>query len=172
MKSVTKTCLNCGTEFNAPQKEVNRGYGKYCSRSCSAKHIRNPKQLNTKCDNCGKEFYKSGWRKSQSKSGYHFCSRKCKDEAQRVESHLKNFNPPFYEEGSDCASTYRAIAFRNKEHKCTICGYKEVIEVLVVHHIDQNRSNNSMSNLEILCPTCHEVKHFKTKTGRWGKITN
>lgn len=35
-KTVEAQCLFCGKIFNALLKDIKRGYGKYCSRSCSA----------------------------------------------------------------------------------------------------------------------------------------
>jgi len=48
---------------------------------------------------------------------------------------------------------------------CADCGWKKYPEVLQVHHIDENRRNNSIENLIVLCPTCHNVKHFLNKSG-------
>jgi len=56
---------------------------------------------------------------------------------------------------------YRQIALRNKPNKCNICGYNTFIKVLEVHHIDGNRKNNELSNLEILCPSCHKLRTLK-----------
>ena len=56
---------------------------------------------------------------------------------------------------NDIALNYRKLAFRNYEHKCAVCGYAEDADLLEVHHIDENRSNNKLSNLIILCPLCH-----------------
>lgn len=36
-----------------------------------------------------------------------------------------------------------------------MCGYKEEPRILEVHHKDENRSNNDIHNLCILCPNCH-----------------
>jgi len=52
-----------------------------------------------------------------------------------------------------------------KEYKCEECG---VVEwngkpiSLQLHHIDGNRKNNSLENLQILCPNCH------TQTDNYG----
>jgi hypothetical protein len=48
-----------------------------------------------------------------------------------------------------------------------MCGYDKHPEVLEVNHKDIDRTNNSVENLEILCPTCHEEFHFLTVTGKW-----
>ena len=41
------------------------------------------------------------------------------------------------------------------EHKCMCCGWDEDDRILEVHHIDENRKNSHISNLCLLCPTCH-----------------
>jgi 5-methylcytosine-specific restriction endonuclease McrA len=50
---------------------------------------------------------------------------------------------------------------RNMISKCERCGYSEHPEILGVHHKDRNRHNNDLSNLEVLCPTCHSLEHRK-----------
>lgn len=47
-----------------------------------------------------------------------------------------------------------------REHKCEKCGLTEWQGEkipLEVHHIDGNRRNNSLSNLQLLCPNCHSL---------------
>ena len=50
---------------------------------------------------------------------------------------------------------YRRVAFNNYEHICAVCKYDKDSRLLQVHHIDNDRNNNSLDNLIILCPTCH-----------------
>lgn len=50
---------------------------------------------------------------------------------------------------------------RNLINKCERCGYDKYIKILGVHHIDRNRNNNSIQNLEVLCPNCHSEEHMK-----------
>jgi 5-methylcytosine-specific restriction endonuclease McrA len=43
-------------------------------------------------------------------------------------------------------------------HKCEKCGNTEWFGqpiALEVHHIDGDRTNNSLENLQLLCPNCH-----------------
>lgn len=54
------------------------------------------------------------------------------------------------------STAYRRNAFLYYPHKCKICGWSKDERVLEVHHIDENRDNNDISNLVILCPTCHK----------------
>jgi 5-methylcytosine-specific restriction endonuclease McrA len=45
-----------------------------------------------------------------------------------------------------------------KNHSCELCGLEEWMGQKVpieLHHIDGNRFNNNLSNLQILCPNCH-----------------
>ena len=56
------------------------------------------------------------------------------------------------------------IALRGR--KCENCGLEEWLGqsiALEVHHIDGDRSNNSLENLQILCPNCH------AQTENWRK---
>jgi hypothetical protein len=48
--------------------------------------------------------------------------------------------------------TYR----RARKDACERCG---VTEQLCVHHKDENRYNNELSNLETLCRRCHQLHH-------------
>lgn len=53
-------------------------------------------------------------------------------------------------------SEYRDLCFAEKGRECIICGATEDI---VVHHIDGDRSNNSLSNLMPVCWSCHFSIH-------------
>ncbi len=52
---------------------------------------------------------------------------------------------------------YRNLAFRNLEHKCDKCGKTDC--KFEVHHRDENRENNELQNLQILCLSCHRRLH-------------
>jgi 5-methylcytosine-specific restriction endonuclease McrA len=55
---------------------------------------------------------------------------------------------------------YRTTCFLHHDKKCLICKEKNIVEV---HHIDRNKSNNSSTNLIPLCPTHHRYCHSKYK---------
>ncbi len=45
-----------------------------------------------------------------------------------------------------------------KEHKCECCGLTTWLEKpipLELHHIDGDRTNNTLENFQLLCPNCH-----------------
>jgi len=153
-----KNCLNCNSVFSTRETETKRGNGKFCSLSCSAKYYGKKTQAkpNVKCSFCGKEFHLANKRIKNSKSGFHFCCRGHKDEAQRSE-HFKEMWPAHYGTGS---RDYRRKALKKYGGRCQRCGYDKHIAAITVHHKDYNRKNDSISNLEILCANCHSVEHY------------
>lgn len=154
---IEKNCLECDELFFTEAREVNRGNGKFCSIKCSNIYKgKIPKESNVTCAFCKKDFYKNKSKQSKSKSGLHFCTRACKDKAQRIGG-IKDIQPNHY---GEVLSKYRDAAFRSYEHKCAICSYSKYKEVLEVHHKDEDRTNNKISNLIILCPTCHKEVHY------------
>ena len=166
MNKIIKKCLNqnCEKNFEADIREHKRGNALFCSLSCSSKRERKEKIPNLSCSFCDKEFYRPK-SKIKSKSGFYFCCREHKDEAQKIENNFKEMFPSHYNKGE---SDYRKIAFKNKEKICERCGF-DVFEVLEVHHKDRNRLNNDSSNLEILCSNCHIYEHFLKKDGKFKK---
>jgi len=51
---------------------------------------------------------------------------------------------------------FKDIAYNSLPRLCNRCGSTRF---LVVHHRDHNKSNNDLSNLEILCKSCHQKHH-------------
>ena len=101
----------------------------------------NCKYVETICMECGKPIKILQSRIKEN----NFCSRECgnryknRDKINTIDS-----------------TAYRRNAFLYYPHKCKICGWNKDERVLEVHHIDENRNNNDISNLVILCPTCHK----------------
>ena len=73
------------------------------------------------------------------------CSRACSNTYFRTKS-----------EGSQ--SSYRKRALDHYGTICSVCGYSNSA-ALEVHHKDENRSNNHISNLVVLCANCHRLTH-------------
>lgn len=96
-----------------------------------------------KCEFCGKIMtskYASG----------RFCDEQC------YRKFVAKFNSEVRFKDAKRNDTYRALAFRHYSHKCAVCGYKECVDILEVHHKDGDRNNNALDNLVILCPNCHK----------------
>ena len=114
------------------------------------------------CPVCNKEF--------ETQEGHPKAKTTCSYACSNTHFRSKTDNGQ-YKHGKKSAydmKNYRVKAFRLLENKCNHCGFDAYKEVLHVHHKDRNRDNNDISNLEILCPTCHEVEHFKSNDAKWG----
>lgn len=155
----TYTCLYCRSEFVERLIPAQKTQPKYCSRDCCYKHRQ--RRVDVTCDNCGKQFRRVVNKLKNSVHGKTFCSRRCKDHAQSFRGNCSDIHPPHYDK--DNPTDYRTIAYAFYPHRCVDCGVSKDY-VLVVHHIDGNRKNNHLYNLEIVCHNHHTLRHLK-KTG-------
>jgi hypothetical protein len=146
--AIELSCDSCsGTFLKRKDWVVEKNY---CSRACTGKSQQKKEEL--VCTLCNDKFSRVPSRKKNSKSGLLFCSRKCKDIAQRIDSGYDDIHPEHY--GS--TNRYRDIAYRVFPRKCMACSFfDEYPELMQVHHIDSDRNNNDISNLAVLCPTHH-----------------
>ena len=132
-------CNYCKEHFYKPKrflKEKN-----YCGKKCYATSSRKRRELS--CDYCGNSFQRTISNLGKSRSGLYFCSRKCKDIAQKIENGFTEMHPPHFSQTE--SKSYRKRAFRIYPHECACCGYGKE-RVLQVHHIDGDRSNNKKEN--------------------------
>lgn len=159
IRCLERNCLYCSKPFQAPVKCINAGGGKYCSISCAGYgRYKKPHLPNISCAYCQKEFWLSPSKLKKSKSGLYFCCRQHKDLASRIGG-IEEIQPDHY--GKLEVSDYRVKALRNYPAVCMRCGFDKFV---VVHHKDRDRSNNDLSNLEILCPNCHAIEHWSGAT--------
>jgi hypothetical protein len=105
------------------------------------------------CPNCTKEFTVLSNRDGNKKIT---CSHNCANKFFAWKQGAKNFK------GTE---NYRNILFKyltenNLPICCIVCGEEKVIDV---HHIDEDKDNNNVNNLLVLCPTHHFSYHrYKT----------
>ena len=59
------------------------------------------------------------------------------------------------------AKKARIATLTKQNYKCNMC--KKKLDEINYDHIDGNRSNNSVSNCQALCPNCHAKKTRKKK---------
>src|SRR5690349_720446 len=143
-------CEFCKISYYAPKS----AHSKYCSKPCWGKA--HQKRTDVNCHICNKLISKQTSKLKYSKSGLYFCSKKCKDFAQSMESDVVELRLPHYGEGKRIH--YRKKALENFGAICSECGYSEMVKMLDVHHIDSNRANNKLNNLIVLCVWCHALK--------------
>jgi 5-methylcytosine-specific restriction endonuclease McrA len=162
--AVKLSCSQCGKEFlKAKHLLVEGQENYYCSKSCSGKSQKT--SIEFTCAYCGKIFERRPSSKRNSRSGFYFCTRKCKDSAQRIygnDNIIHEILPDHYT-GTATIFNYRQIALLEYGEVCNRCGYNENLAAIMVHHIDRDHHNNSLDNLEVLCANCHAIEHFGEK---------
>lgn len=152
-------CEGCKKEFECPNRKYNfntkNSMKIYCSNRCYNKHKSEKHSIKINCANCGKEIHKPKAELKQSKTGNLYCSRSC-SAANNNRLFKKWENHPSYKNGKSQYRNYKLNSIENKI--CKRCGFDNIL-ALEVHHIDRNRKNNKLENLEILCCNCHRIEH-------------
>lgn len=102
------------------------------------------------CGYCSKEF------KSHHKQP--FCSSACSDDHQR--NHW--IAPWMAGEFSPSERQVRRYLMRIHDYKCSWCKWGEInpstgLTPLEIDHIDGNATNNTPTNVRLLCPNCHAL---------------
>jgi hypothetical protein len=153
-------CENCGQPFLRRL----RGTQSYCSPECKKQAAKLCREV--KCSVCEAVVDRPP-SKTQSKSGLVFCGRDCKEYAQTLGSGFDATKPSHYGRGVRCIGQLkrRKQGDQRLARGCE-CGDKRPY-VLTIHHINGDRSNNEESNLEVVCGTCHMLRHLKIVDGAW-----
>ena len=154
-KAREETCTICNQKFLVRLGSTRVA----CSNKCAG--ALKSTSVSTKCAQCGGIFKQKPSQKKGSKSGLFFCSRYCKDSAQRLGG-IKEIMPPHYGTARKTHSSYRKF-FGEDDLFCHRCGYNEFSCGVDIHHKDGNRRNNREENLIPLCACCHRSLHV----GKW-----
>lgn len=155
-KGINLICKECKKDFIG---QARKPY-KFCSPKCSQE---NRKKRNViECAFCNKHFSLVQSKLKNSKSGFRFCSRRCKDSAQRIGG-IKEIMPDHYGTSKKCDKT---LIENTQNPQCCDCN-EDRRYLLCVHHKDGNRKHNETENLEIVCASCHMKRHLKLVNGEW-----
>src|SRR3989344_3076420 len=145
-------CKLCGKEFYAKPHWFKIGYGKYCSRECGYKSQKTGAYF--ECEICNKKVWRIPSKIRHSKSGTVFCTKSCQTLWRN-----KFYSGPLHPKWAGGKAIYRDILTATQRPIiCSDCGYNNE-KVLVAHHIDQNRKNNTAKNLTWLCRNGHYLIH-------------
>lgn len=154
-----KECKQC-------RSKIISKYGKvFCSRSCAAtfNNLKKPKTI-IACLNCNKNFEIYPSEKHKRK----YCSKKCGAEHRSnsiwipIKEKIAR-DEIFYDEWSEQINRYyRRFLIEECGASCTKCGWAKINEFtkkvpIELEHKDGDCTNNSLSNLELLCPNCHSL---------------
>lgn len=167
-------CHNCNTKFLRSKSKAVRSKRHFCSSSCFSEKLNS--QVKLKCGICGTSFMRKKSNLNKGKHGENFCTRKCKNIAQRHGSGSKVVPAQYTGKWA-----YRTKALRELGSSCEVCKqfkfegqiWQKRLDILEVHHIDKDRRNNALNNLMVICPCHHraltsklailENRHFKWK---------
>lgn len=143
-------CVVCGKEFQNyySPSDIKAGRGKVCSKECKGAYnsITRRRGSYRKCAKCGVDFWV---RPSEDRRGYRrkYCSRKC----------------AFPNEGGDILSSDGYYIKKNqKVHRLIMEEYlgRKLLVTEIVHHIDGDKLNNKIENLQIVSKAEHNAIHF------------
>ncbi len=141
-------CLECKRPIYRRPQEISRNGGRvYCSMKCYGIACRKVKP----CIVCNKPIL-AGLNKKT-------CNRSCAN-ISRTGIVYKNGRL------RDMVVSQRALKIRllnDRGKECEKCGFDK-FQILHVHHKDRNRLNNSLNNLELICPNCHYAEHYLEKS--------
>lgn len=121
------------------------------------------------CKNCGRETEKHAkgmcitcYKKIAWKRKKQICKR-CK---RKMPHHAKGLCPGCYQSvfHLDRVKEFQIKKlydiniqlYKKKTKECIICGFDKVVDL---HHLDENKENNSEENLVGLCPNHHKMLH-------------
>ena len=156
----TVVCRRCGKSVHRYPSQIKRG-GTYCSRECQ--NLRTGKQC--ECEICGKPFYQPASRIKRGDG--RFCSVPCKAEWQ-ASGECSGANNPAWKGGRflDKVSGYIYIRKGGKyigEHRLVMERHigRSLESCEQVHHINGDKTDNRVENLEILSASEHHKRHWK-----------
>ncbi|OHB10644.1 MAG: hypothetical protein A3H60_01040 [Candidatus Zambryskibacteria bacterium RIFCSPLOWO2_02_FULL_44_12b] len=149
-------CDYCGKEFYRKPSHILSAEKHYCSSICQ--HAGRKKGQIIKCEYCGNKAYKSLKDLNRSKYNKFFCTIVCRNKWYGKESRREKH--PNWKGGK--FSYKEALRRSDMEQKCFLCRNADP-RILAVHHIDQNRKNNDITNLMWLCHNCHFLVHHYSR---------
>lgn len=151
------TCEQCGNEFVV---NSDTRIKRFCSRSCSARYNNLAR---------GKEYWCRECRSPLGLNARLYCSKKCEGEYRRKKT-IQDWldGKVFYTSEYGVPQTIRRYLLELAGNKCSALdccvpgGWSGVNpksgkSALTIDHIDGDATNNTPTNLRVLCPNCHSL---------------
>jgi hypothetical protein len=132
---------------------------KFCSRKCHNKY--KDTSIEVKCVSCDGRFMRSA--KRVRLDGINFCSHSCSAKHTNVRLAKERYADKNYSIRDYRRRALKVYGEKCSNHNCEItnAGIKIPVKLLDVDHKDNNRQNNRIGNLDVLCVWCHAKKTRK-----------
>ena len=180
---IYKNCELCNKEFYVTAYNIN---AKFCSSSCSAKtnnpkrslknntstiKVTNVKEKNTiqsyitrECHYCTTPFTKYAYLGKRQKYCSLSCSAAHRKEQQwsPIKEAIQRGETKIRDNIESNNSIFKKYLIEKHSAKCMRCSWSEINSFtgripIELEHKDGDCTNNSLSNLELLCPNCHSL---------------
>lgn len=146
-------CDYCKKDIYKQEWHLQKYKKHFCKKSCHIKYLKqNTQYFIAKCAFCQNEVRKRNFTRKHSKTGLLFCNNLCKN--RFLATHRRWLKDDVFS-----YSQRREILLEIGDNKCQVCDYDEDIRMLDIHHYDENRNNNKIENLRLVCVWCHLLHH-------------
>ena len=189
---ITINCTQCGIEVQKEPNQLKEYRNPFCGSSCAATYnnnlARSPKRkkegIYREClnPNCSEVFYVISSLKDLKK----YCNNKCQGTYEweiQKQAVLEHGVETLGFAGEYRHQTYDRILKRliieeyphgKSGAACWLCEWETMNPFTnkiptQLNHIDGNPLNNTISNLEIVCPNCHSLGEFFGSRGKGGR---
>lgn len=147
---LVKNCPNCDGEYKT-YRSINK---KYCSPECLDMYRKNAQyeKYKTNCILCDKEFLPS-----RPAEGAMYCSYKCRGISDRKDRVYRAGYWCVLVADHPCSTAQGYVRIHRLKMEKKIGRYLREDEV--VHHIDENKGNNNIDNLQLMTISEHNRHH-------------
>ena len=154
-------CTHCGRTYKARPCRLKAGR-KFCSKPCANEAQKTGKYVS--CHICSKDVWRTPGELEKAKTQTYFCGATCRSAWTEKEMPSGEKHPRW--KGAEKSYRQRALKAYGKQcsnENCVIkaAGIDVPSKMLDVDHTDENRKNNKLENLQVLCVWCHATKTRK-----------
>lgn len=188
-KGVVKQCQKCGAEFKVPacRKDSAHFCSKECADSIRGKTLCKPK-VELRCETCGKIFTRHKSQSVGAKYCSYACKDGNPDYRATISERTSGEGNGYWKGGLTAhidgyiyelckghplafksngyvlqhrlvVERYLITCMPESEHLVEINGMQVLDPKAEIHHIDQNRTNNTLENLQVLSKSEHSKLH-------------